>query len=352
MVMTEAQNMRAALSLALDAGDVESPAAICEALHFWLWQHGPVHAADLTQRIATILATTMEPASEAPLRLALAALLRRSDRHRALESAKRAYELYRALGDAAHSADALRCTSSLQHDVLGAPAAKLASDVERYAALMLDKGSTLRAAELLNNLGVSYAEMLDDARLHDASVCFERAAGLLEARGDRERAGRVIGNSAVTAYLSGDRELAVRCSRRAVELFDRVADSIEAGHQWSNLGFHLCVVGRHDEARSALRRGIEIALARSDREGLSEVLENTAYLCHEIGEDALAARLMGSAETLLPRDLARQARDAAVMEELLAGLRGRLGEAGYESERKRGARLPIADVVREAQALL
>jgi predicted ATPase len=351
MVMLEAQNFRAALSLALDAGDVESPAAICESLHFWLWQHGPVHAADLTRRIATILDTTMEPAVEAPLRLAHAALLRRSDRHRALESAKRSYELYRALGDTKHFTDALRCTSSLQHDVLGAPSAKLAVDVERYANIMLEMGSTLRAAELLNNLGVAYAEMLDDARLEDANVCFERAAGLLEARGDRERAGRVIGNSAVTAYLLGDHELAVRWSRRSVEFFDQVPDSVEAGHQWSNLGFHLAVVGRYDEARAALLRSIGIAVERNDSEGLSEVLENAAYYYHVTDHDRLAARLLGAADRLLPRDLARQARDATVMQRFLDGLRHNLGEETYEQERERGAKMPVLEVVREVEAL-
>ena len=351
MVMLDAQNFRAALSLALDAGDVESPAAICEALHFWLWSHGAAHASDLTDRIATILATTMEAAAEAPLQLAYASLLRRSDRHRALEAAKRGYDLYHVLGDVRHFADALRCKSSLQHDVLGAPQAKLAVELERYADLMLDMGGTLRAAELLNNLGVSYAEMLDDARLQDASICFERAAGLLEARGDRERAGRVMGNSAVTAYLSGDHEQAVRWSGRAVELFDRDADSVEAGHQWSNFGFHLSVVGRYDEARDALLRGIEIARERNDREGLSEALEDAGYLLHLMGQPLPAARLVGAADALLPRDLARQARDATIMRSIVEGLREALGDDVYEAERQRGASMRIDEMIRETQAL-
>jgi predicted ATPase len=349
MVTNEAQNFRAALSLALDAGDVESPAEISEALHVWLWTHGPVHASDLTRRIATILATTMEARAEAPLRLALAALLRQTDRPRALEAAKRAYDLYRSIGDVQHLADALRCVTSLQHTVLGAPAAQMAAEVERLANLMLETGSILRAAELLNNLGVAYAEMLDDERLQDAMLCFERAAGLLEARGDRERAGRAIGNSAITAFLLGDQEQAVRSSERAVGLFDQVPDSIEAGHQWSNFGYHLSVVGRYEEARVALRNSIEIALVRNDREGLAGVLENAAYYYYVTGEGHLAARLLGCADTLLPRDLARQARDAAGMQEFLDNLRGELGEASYEEERAAGAAIPIADILHDTE---
>ncbi|HZY99894.1 MAG TPA: NB-ARC domain-containing protein [Candidatus Baltobacteraceae bacterium] len=349
MVTGEAQNFRAALSLALDAGDVDGPAEICEALHHWLWTHGPVHAADLTRRIATILETTMEARVEAPLRLALAALLRRTARPRALEAAKRAYDLYRSLGDVVHLADGLRATSSLQHAVLGAPAAQLTAEVARLANLMLEMGSVLRAAELLNNLGVAYAEMLDDARLQDASICFERAAGLMEARGDRARAGVVMGNSAITAFLSGDTEQAVRWSERATGLFDQVPDSIEAGHQWSNFGFHLSVVGRFEESRTALRKGIEIALERNDREGLSEVLENSAYFYHVTGEDRLAARLIGCAQTLLPRDLARQARDGAVLQEILDSLRANLGDDVYEEERASGAAIPLAEILHEAE---
>ncbi len=348
MVTLDAQNFRAALSLALDAGDVESAASICESLHQWLWSHGPVHASDLTRRIATILATTVEPNAEAPLRLAHAALLRPTARPRALEAAKRALDLYKQLGDVAHGADALRSTSSLQNDVLGAPSATLSSEIERCAEVMLEGGSTLRAAELLNNLGVAYAQLLDDARLQDSLVCFERSAGLLEARGDRERAGRVIGNSSVVAFILGDVELAVRWGKRAVALFDETPDIVEAGHQWANLGFHLAVSGRYDEARSALRRSIEIARLRGDREGLAEALEIAAHFHHVAGDARVAARLLGRAESMQPIGVARQARDAEIMEQLVVTLRERLGEETFAEECRRGSQASVDDIIREA----
>jgi non-specific serine/threonine protein kinase len=350
-VMLDAQNFRAALSLALDAGDVESAAAICESLHYWLWEHGAVHASDLTRRIATMLSTTLTPQSEAPLRLAYASLLRRTDRQRALESAKRAYDIYRGIGDTVHLCDALRGTGSLQHDVLGAPSSALSGDMERYTSVMLDCGSTLRAAELLNNLGVSYAQMLDDERLQDARVCFERAAGLLEARGDQERAGRVIGNSAAVAYLLGDCELAIRWCRRAVALFNRQVETVGAGHQWSNLGFYLSVVGRYDEAREALRRGISIARNLGDRVGLSSAMDYAAHYSHAIGQDTRAARFIGCAEALQPSDVMRQARGAAVMNELVETLRDNLGEERFDRERKLGAVTPVDELAREIEAV-
>jgi tetratricopeptide (TPR) repeat protein len=212
---------------------------------------------------------------------------------------------------------------------------------------MLENGSTLRAAELLNNLGVSYAQMLDDARLLDARVCFERAAGLLEARGDGERAGRVIGNSAATAYLLGDLELAVRASRRAVELFDRNAETVGAGHQWSNYGFYLAAVGRYDEARLALRHGIAIARNLGDRVGLSGVLDYAAHYSHLTGEDVRAARLIGSADALQPSDVTRQVRGAEVMRELIDAIRANLGDERFEEERKRGGVTPVDELVRD-----
>lgn len=346
-VMLDAQNYRAALSLALDAGDVESAACICESLHYWLWEHGAVHASDLTRRIATILATTMAPEAEAPLRLAYAGLLRRTGRQHALDSAKRALTLYRAIGDPVHLSDALRCTGSLQNDVLGAPSAKLSGDMADYADRMLECGSTLRAAELLNNLGVSYAQMLDDERLQDARVCFERAAGLLEARGDGERAGRVMGNSAAVAYLLGDLQLAVRWSRRAVGLFNRKVETVGAGHQWANYGFYLAVVGRFDEAHKALRRGISISRNLGDRIGLAGAMEYVACYAHRVGKDVLAARAVGSAEALQPSDVARQARSEAVMNELRNGLRENLGEERYDHERELGGVMPVDEVIRE-----
>jgi predicted ATPase len=349
MVMLEAPNFRAALSLALDAGDIEGPAEICEALHNWLWTHGSVHASDLRRRLATVLATTMKPSIEAPLRLAYAALMRRTDRNDALQSAKRAWQLYRTLKDVTHAADALRSTDTTQLDVSGGSSAEIRSELERYAGLMLERGSTLRAAELLNNLGVNYVEMLDEDRMADATDCFERAASLLEARGDRERAGRVIGNSAVTAHIAGDSELAVRLSRRAVIFFDEVPDSREAGHQWNNLGYHLTTTQRYPEAREAIQRAICIARDQNDREGLAAALESAAQYHISTGTTRLAARLLGSAETLMPGDLARQAREASAVQALLDAVRATLGEQAYEEEYQRGAGMPADDIMREAQ---
>ncbi|MBV8490748.1 MAG: hypothetical protein JO199_09500 [Candidatus Eremiobacteraeota bacterium] len=347
-VSLDAQNFRAALSLSLDAGDVESPAAICEALHQWLWVQGPVHATDLTRRIAIILATTMDPASEAALRLGYASLLRPTDRQRSLESAKRSYDLYRELGDKYHCSDALRATSGLQMDVFGAPSVKLSTELERYADLMLEAGNTLRAAELLNNLGVAYAQTLEGDHLSDALVCFERAAGLLAARGDRERAGRVIGNSSVTAYILGDVELAVRWSRRAVDFFENDPDIMEAGHQWANYGFLLSLTARYDEAQAALRRAIEIARNRSDRDGLGEALENAAHYHHFLGNHGVAALLIGCAAAVRLPDVARQAHEAGVHAELVEALREQLGSDAYEAEVSRGKRSTVDEVVREA----
>ena len=109
---------------------------------------------------------------------------------------------------------ALGCTVATELETVSEPDPSLEGEMLRFIETMLDLGSTLRAAELLNNLGVFYAQLLDDSRLPEALVCFERAAALLEARGDADRCGRVIGNSAGIAFLLGDAELAARRSPR------------------------------------------------------------------------------------------------------------------------------------------
>lgn len=346
LVQPDAQNVRAALSFSLDAADVESAAAICEAMLFWLWNHGSVHASDLARRIAMVLSTTLEPALEAALRLAYACLLRNSARSAAMEAAKRSYELYRAESDLVHIADALRCLGSLQNDVLGSPSVAMSEEIERYAELMLERGSTLRAAELLNNLGVAYAQTIERPRLDEARVCFERSAGLLEARGDGVRAARVIGNSAATAYLLGDAELAVRWSRRAVAFFDRGEPTVGAGHQWGNHGFYLSVVGRYDEAKEALRRAAGIARNLGDRLGLTGVLNYLAHYAHETGDDRIAARLLGCASVLQPHDVALQHREAEVMTKLIEEMRANLGDKVYEAERKAGTTTSADELLR------
>jgi diguanylate cyclase (GGDEF)-like protein len=346
----DAQNFRAALSLAIDAGDIENVASICEALQYWLWEYGGVQSTDLTRRIATVLTTTLKPVWEAPLRLALAALVRRSDRIRAHDLARRALDLYRGLGDRLRVADALRCATSLQHDTRGAPDKVLEAEMNRYVDLMLDAGSTLRAAELLNNLGVFYAQTLDNARLHDALGCFERAAALLEARGDSDRVGRVIGNSAGIAFLLGDVDLAVRRSRRAVDLVDRSDESWIGGRQWANHGYYLLVSGAVDEARAALRRGLSAMRDVGDKAGVAGAIEYEAQLFHRTGNDALAARLIGFADAAFGTDVSRQAREAQMMRELIEGVRNKLGHEAYAAETTRGAALSLEQVIVETES--
>ncbi|HTX58431.1 MAG TPA: diguanylate cyclase [Verrucomicrobiae bacterium] len=350
LVSLDGQNFRAALSLAIDAGDVDSIAAMCQSLHYWLWEHGAVQASDLTRRIAAILATTLKPSVEAPMRLALAALVRRSDRPRAYESARRSLELYRALGDDLHVADALRSTVTLEHETMPSFDAGLEGEMHRYVELMLDAGSTLRAAELLNNLGVFYAQSLDESRLHDALECFERAGALLEARNDSDRCGRVVGNTAGIAFLLGDAELAARRSRRAVELFDRSEEGWSGGRQWANHGYYLLACGRVDEARSALRRGIGVLRDLGDRLGLAGALEYMAQLYHRTGNDRLAARLIGFANATFGPGVARQARESEMLSELQEAVRANLGDEAYNAETHRGAGTTVEEIVRETES--
>lgn len=350
LVSMDGQNFRAALSLAIDAGDVDSVGTICQALHYWMWEHGAVQASDLVRRIAAILATTLRPSVEAPMRLALAALVRRSDRARAHEAARRSLDLYRALGDDIHVGDALRCTVATELETVSDLDPSLEGEMLRFIETMLDLGSTLRAAELLNNLGVFYANLLDDSRLPEALLCFERAAALLEARGDADRCGRVIGNSAGIAFLLGDAELAARRSRRAVELFDRSEESWSGGRQWANHGYYLLACGRYDEARNALRRGIGVLRDLGDRVGLAGALEYMAQLYHRTGNDRLAARLIGFADVSFGPGVARQAREAAMLRDLLEAVRKNLGDEAFSAEAHRGAGSSVEDIVRAAES--
>lgn len=350
LVGLEGQNFRTALSVAIDVGDVESVAAICEGLHYWLWENGAVAMSDMARRIAAMLTMSLKPSVEAPLRLAMAALIRREDRRRAHELAERSFHLYRALGDDVHAGDALRSTVTMQYETRGAPDPSLESEMLRYIERMLDLGETLRAADLLNNLGVCYAELMDDSRLPDALRCFERAAGLFEARGDTDRCGRVVGNSAGIAFLLGDADMAARRSQRAVEMLERSDVSWLGGRQWANHGYYLLACGRNDEARDALLRGIAKLRDLGDRVGLAGALQYMAQLYHRSGDDHLAARLIGFADATFGTGATRQAREAAMLAELLDSVRARLGAETFDVETRRGAGSTIEEIVRVAES--
>ena len=87
-----------------------------------------------------------------------------------------------------------------------------------------------------------------------------------------------------------------------------------------------------------------------DRVGLAGALEYMAQLYHRTGNDRLAARLIGFADVTFGPGVARQAREAAMLRDLLEAVRKNLGDEAFSAEAHRGAGSSVDDIVRAAES--
>jgi predicted ATPase len=349
LVEADAQNIRYALAVALEWGLLEEAAIICRCIHTWFLERGALVTGDLRDRLAAALDTSdLPPSTEGALALALAALLRTDEPAVAYDLARRAYDCYRAARDPLRIADALRSIVSTELQVTGRVDPSIDEELLEAIDASLEFGSTIRAAELLNNLGVAYAQDEEPSRLHDALECFERSTALLDARGDRDRSGRVIGNAAAVAFFLGDLKLAVRRSGQAVEILERARAMPSSARQLANHGYYLFTDRRFDEARDALLRALAQLRDVNDRSGLVSAFEYLALFAHARGDDLRALRFFGFADTLLGSKFVRQARKADLLEPVMAQIRRNVGDELFEATMRLGATLSLEQAVQEA----
>ncbi|HVA26561.1 MAG TPA: hypothetical protein VNF68_00140, partial [Candidatus Baltobacteraceae bacterium] len=353
-VTTERFNLRFALQRLFALEEVARAAHMLDGLRDWCWERGALYLADMRERIeGASMHTGHTESVRASLWLTMAAVLRRTDPAKACEYAERAFELRRRDANLVVRADALRAVVATQMSARG----KIAPEFEAILHATIDDSlvdaSTVRAAELLNGLGILLAQGMDDARIEEALGCFERATGLLRARGDGDRCARLLGNSAAIYSGLGRVDDAVEYSRRSIELYESSEEPWMAVRQSMNHGLYLMERGAHgdyDEARVALRSALEAAREFNDIVATLAGLDYFAQLAHRVGRHREAIRLAGFAAKE-HAGAARQARYAAMHEELLAALRRTAGDLVYRSEWKNGQNMTIEEAVYVAQAL-
>ena len=222
-ITPERGNLQAALFALLDARRFADAANVVAALRDWLWDRGAVHGRDLARRLESVLGEERDlPAgTRAAFTLAVATVLRRVEPQRALELIEPVYAYYSESEEMSLAAASLRVIAQSQLVLRGSIEQRLESELAFHADRMESERNLSIAAMLLNLLGTLHTQAMDDARLDRAFAAFERSIGLLEARGDGDRAGTLYGNSADVLFYLGDADGAVIRARRGVELVER-----------------------------------------------------------------------------------------------------------------------------------
>jgi non-specific serine/threonine protein kinase len=291
----ENDNIRAAMSWAVGAGEVELALRLAGALvRFWstrgLMREGRVRLAEALAAPGSVEPATLAKAHFAAGYAAVGEgdfLAARSDFERSLEHSREAADK-RAQGAALAQLAWLA-------SVAGEPerARELAEQSVELADRVGDKLTASGAATTL-------AEVADAAGDgNEAIELYERGLGLRRALGDK----RLVANSLVglgrSQLLQGDYERARALLEEALVLARDVKDTWVISVALGNLGrVELCAEGDPHRARALLAEGLQLARDRNDRRGAAQWAQALAAACALERRPADASRLCACAEAL------------------------------------------------------
>jgi predicted ATPase/class 3 adenylate cyclase len=310
-IITEEDNLRAALSWALDA---EAPAALRLARRLgaalgWFWYtHGRAREGREWLERAAGRGADEDPRLEARLRHALGVLQQQvGENELAAGSFESSLTLFRSLDDS--------------------------------------KG----IAQQLNSLGVT---RLAQGRLEDAGPLLEESAGLARAGSDLARLASTLSNLGLVGLAEGDAE------RAGAAFHEAVAIDEQQGNEWGvavgrcNLAAALVRGGDLDEAVRLVTETLPSVVTIDDTELLITAIEVSAAAAAALDRAELAASLDGGANALRQAsDIPRMAFEEIYMERELAPVRMAMGRAAYDEASSAGASLSGDELVALALSL-
>jgi predicted ATPase/DNA-binding CsgD family transcriptional regulator len=304
----EQHNLRAALAWALDAGRLAQGLCLAGALLRY-WEHHSHYAEEgrwLEQALARADGVADSVRAKA-LHAAGVVAFWQGDRARAEEALAEALALFRAAGD--------------------------------------DDG----AAFALNRLGTLALYADDFAR---ADACFAAAGPLIRAVRDEDGIAALEGQLGYAALLREDHDRATAHLEDALARYRRLGSKLGTGRVLIHLGRSLTERGEAAQALPLLREALDCDRETGNRWYQAEALEAVAAAAARLGEPDRAARLWGAAAAL--RDVLGAPippPDRARHDEVLAGVRARLGEDAFAATVGAGRALTPEQAAAEAAAV-
>jgi tetratricopeptide (TPR) repeat protein len=290
----EHDNLRAALSWALERGEVELALRLAGALWTFWQAHG--HEGERRKWLEEALAND-DRASVAARAKALEGMCWMAIDQRDLDRAE-------ATAQAGLKLDELEIGNKLAasfRTMLGYTVA-LSGDYERAKELLEDSLTLSREAD--DRVGIADALLfLGDAwyGLGDraqAKEIYEEGIVLCREVGYMYRLPDFLSNLGYTLLLKGDYERGVALNEEAAALYRE--RGYKAGFQFTldNLGWAALLGGDHERAKAAYEESLVVCKELGDKMVASESLEGLACVAGTRGEAEQAARLFGAAEAL------------------------------------------------------
>jgi predicted ATPase/class 3 adenylate cyclase len=321
----ELDNMREALSWALERGEAELGLRLAAALwRFWeargYYDEGRRWLEDALEKKGRASASVRAKALMAVAWLAHAQV----DVDRAEAAAQEGLKL----------SDEVEIGSSLAASfrILLGIAARIRGDYERAKDLV--KESLKLSQEAHDKLGIAHALLeLGNASdsWYEAKEFYEEAITLCREVGYAVRLADILGSLGYISLLEGDYARAVELNEEAAALRREHGYKGRLEFDLDNLGWAALLQGDHERARTSFEDSLTLCKELGEKMIASESLEGLACVAAAEGESERAARLFGAAESL--REAVGYQHDPeedALREPYLAMVRSRLDDASWE----------------------
>ena len=210
--------------------------------------------------------------------------------------------------------------------------------------LVKDTADTASQALILSNLGEIAARTGRYAR---ALGYYERTLGLLRTIGDPDRLAAVATNTAEVHLVLGESEAAGPLAAGAVARYRTIDNPAHLAGALYVQAAAEAALGRRACALELFRESLALYHRMNDWIDIVYLVEAIARLFAEGGEPALAARLLGGAETIRARD-AVAAYPLFDLDGTLAIVRAALGSEAMAAHWDEGRRFPPDELVAEA----
>jgi tetratricopeptide (TPR) repeat protein len=344
----ERDNIRAALTWALQAGEAEVGLRIGSAL--WRYWQLRNHVQEGRERMEGLLGLgSGSPGARAKAQTQIANLaLNQGDAETARRMLEESLEVHRRTGNDRMIAHALALLGMVP---LRAGDTDTALAVTREALDAARRaGHAYVESAALWQVGVCLAVL---GELDEAERTLEEAVNLSRKLEDARSVGMWQKSLAGVALMRGDHARAWRLFDESLTIHRSLDDAAGVSHSLSNLAFLALEAGDAETARVRLYEALAIEREAGHHVWLAIALEISARLAAGEGQPALAIRLYARAALL------REVAGTWLHYELgwpdpapsLDALRSRVGEAAFEEEWARGRAMTLLEAIDQASGI-
>jgi predicted ATPase/class 3 adenylate cyclase len=339
----EHDNLRAALSWALDHGEVDLALRLGAALR-WFWNMGGYYGEGRSW-----LETTLAKeggASPQPRAKALEGLAWLANQQGDLDRAEAIAEDGLRLSLEAELGDVVAADFQ---NVLG-DAARQRGDYERATELLEESLTLHRKSRDVSGVAWSLGNLAnvstDRGNYEQAMRLYEEGLALSRSLGGAELLGSYLISLGYEYLLEGDPKRARELNEEAVALYQRRGRKGTLHVALDNLGWSALIKGDYERSEALFEESLVICRDLGDKLSGSESMDGFACAAGANGEAERAARLFGAAEALREASGYRQATTArSLREPYLAAARSRIDEAHWTTAWENGRSMTFEDAI-------